>query len=154
MPLRQGDIHIARLTDGFAVVQRFQHGEQPAVFLQQPRQRIKEPRPPVTAQLGPFGLCLARRGNRGVDLCLAGLRQRCQHIAIGGVAAFEIIPRLGERAVDEMPETAALIDQPRQCVSGIFRCRPIVHGFIDFGHAHGFTLFKILKSDIGFTRLS
>jgi hypothetical protein len=72
MALRQGDIDIARLADRFAVVERFQHREEAAVFLQQAGQRIEVFRAGVAGQLRPLGegFCSGRYGGVDISACL------------------------------------------------------------------------------------
>jgi len=129
MPLRQRNVDVARFADRFAIVQRFQHREQPAVFLQKPGDGIKIPRPARPANAFPFALRRAGGVNSGVNLTLRGLRQGRQYLAGGRIAAVEPVAGRGERAVDEMPEPVALIHQPCQRLGGVFRGGAVFHAF-------------------------
>ena len=144
MPLRQRYINVARFPDGFAIVQRFQHGKQAGVFLQQPRQRIQMPRPSMPAQLFPFRLGLARGGYGGIYIGLCGLCQRGQRFARRRVPRHEPIPRFGKCPINEMAKTVALIHQPCQCLGGGFGGWAIIHAveYLFYGH---FILPQILK---------
>ena len=142
MPLRQRHVNVARLADGFAVVQHFQHRKEAGVFLQQTRNRIEHPGTPVTAQLLPAGLCLAGRADGVVHIGLAGLAEAGQHLARGRVLAVETVGGRGKAAVDELAKAAALIDDPCQRLCGGFRGRAIVHRLENIRHAHCSTSFE------------
>src|SRR5690606_1473892 len=106
MPDREGHVDVAAFPDRFAVVQRFEDGEEAGLFLHLSRDGIEDARARVSAEFGPFRLCLARGLYRRVDIALRGLGHMRQHLTVGGVARFKGVAGAGEFTVDEMSETA------------------------------------------------
>ena len=143
MPLRQRHIDITRLTDRLAVVQYLQHGKEPRVFLQQPRQRIDMTRPAMAAQLLPLPLRFSRGLHGAIDIALRRLRQAGQNLSRCRVGAVETRARRGERPINEMTKTPALIHDPSQRICRRFRGWPVFHALKNLRHAHAFILFQI-----------
>ena len=125
---RQRHVGIARFADGLAVVQGFQHGEEPRVFLQRTRQRVEQLRAAVAAQRLPPG----QRGGGGVHGAVhqlgVALRDRCQRFALGRVHAVEVLGAGNPTAVDEMAEAALVLRQPGHGHVGAFGGGAVVHG--------------------------
>ncbi len=80
----QRHVDVARLADRLAVVQRFEHGEQPAVTLHHARQRIQMTRTSGAAQREPARLRGARRGDGRVDIGGIALGDLGQPLAARG----------------------------------------------------------------------
>src|SRR5207248_6434975 len=78
MPGDERDIEITGLADRLAVVEAFEHGEQPRVLLDGPRHSVEMPRPGMPGERGPRAQCLARRGYRGIHVRRAGLGDPCE----------------------------------------------------------------------------
>ncbi len=76
------------------------------------------------------------------------------YVRIRWMAALQVISGNCEGALYGMGKTAGLGAQPGRGISGGFGGDPIVHGLIDFGNAHGFTLFQILKFNTRYARFS
>src|SRR5690606_16787614 len=64
----QRNIDVTRLTDRLSVVERLQHGKQPAVALDQPGQGIEIARALVPGEGGPTRLRPGRRLDSGIDI--------------------------------------------------------------------------------------
>src|SRR2546430_4251198 len=62
------DVEIAGLADRLAVVQAFEHREQPRVLLDGARQRVEMTRPGMSGQRRPRAERVARGGHRGIYL--------------------------------------------------------------------------------------
>ena len=69
----KGDVGITAFTDGFAVVQRFQHRQEARVLLYMAGDGIKNLGAFIARFRGPLGLRRARGGNGGIDVTRAGL---------------------------------------------------------------------------------
>jgi len=83
------NVDVAALADRLAVVQRFQHGEQPAVALHQAGERVEIAGAAMTGERRP---CRLRPGgglHRGIDVGGIGLRDARQHLAGGGSDRLE-----------------------------------------------------------------
>ncbi len=136
MPLGKGDVDVAAFPDRLAVIKGFEHGEQPRMFLQQPRNGVEEPCPARPTQRLPSRLRCPCGGNGRVDIGLRRLRERGQNFARGRIAAVKTCSRIGEGAADEMAEARALIDDPCQRVPGAFGGGAILHGLEDLLDGH------------------
>ena len=142
MALGEGHVYVAAFADRLAVIEGFEHGEEAAVFLQEPRDGVEHAGAGM-AVFGPFLLRLAGGGDRGIDIGLRCLRHMCEHFAGGGVAGFEGLPRFGECAVNEMAEAVALIDEPGKGFGGAFGGGAVIHRFENlFDGAHLITLLR------------
>jgi len=120
------------------VIQRFQHGKKPAVFFATTapkayRNRARPVRPKLRPTLGCAFACSSDGGCRPRPCWLASASPA--HFPCHGLRLSKSIRVASvKRAVDEMPETGCLIDQATPARQRQFSaCRPIVHGFIDFG---------------------
>ena len=67
------NVDVAQLADRLAVVDRFQDREKALPLLHVARERIEMLRPLEAGERRPFGLRLARRGDRGVDVARRAL---------------------------------------------------------------------------------
>ncbi len=114
VPGGKRDVQVTRLADRFAVVQRVEYGEQPAVFLDLPRQGVQEAGPHVAGRGGPA--CLGSSGclHGTVHISGTALAYPRQHFAGGGVDRVETGRggRVGEAAADEVAESRSVGLQP------------------------------------------
>src|SRR6266567_7105115 len=108
------DVEIARLANRFAVVEALEHRQQPGMLLHRTRERVEVTRTSVARQGGPGGKRLARRGDRGIHILLARLRDARQSRSRGGVDDVE--PRValsfGPAPADEYSERPILPRDP------------------------------------------
>src|SRR5690606_32281922 len=124
------DVEVAGLTDGLAVVQRFEHGEQTRVLLNVPSQGVEVLRAGVRTDRAPTGKRLARRLDGPVDVALATLRNLCELAPIPRMVGREGLgSRLGEAAIDEVTEAPAAAVEPGERDVGRFRGGPVIHRF-------------------------
>ena len=71
----EGDIGVASLADGLAIVHCLQHGDEPGVLLQAARDRIEVARAHVARRLGEALEGLARSGDGAVDVLVRALHR-------------------------------------------------------------------------------
>ena len=111
---QQGHVDIARFADRFAVVHRFQHGQQAVVLLDVAGDGIQVARPHVAGGLAPGCEGPAGSGYSLVHFFLPGLHGLGQRLAGGGVIAGQVLcPLWGDPlVVDEQPKLALVIVQP------------------------------------------
>ena len=103
---RQGQIHVAGLLDGFAAVERLQHGELPGPLLQQPGDAVQVARPHAARRVPPSRLVgLAGRQHPPVDVLGPPDGERRQRLAGGGVHGGRrlLAAGWGHLAADEQP---------------------------------------------------
>ncbi len=141
MPRDQRDVDVAAFTDRLAIVQRLEHGQQTAVFLHQTRQRIKETRAPLAAQLFPTRLGLASGGHGGIHIRLPRLGDMGQNLARCRVAGLETFAAFGgnERAVDEQAKAALAQRDPVKRGPSILGGGAVFHVVEDIRNGHVLT---------------
>jgi hypothetical protein len=131
----QRQVDVARLADRLAVVERLQHGEQPAVLLHLPGEGVQVPRPRVSADGPPVRLRRAGRAHRAVHVPRAGLGQPGERLAGGRIEGLErLAAGLRPSPADEQPEAAAVLLQPRLGRRYRLGRRAVCHGAEDVGN--------------------
>ena len=131
------NVDVARFADRLAVVDRFQDREKALALLHMPRERIEMLRPLVAGERRPFGLRLARRGDRGIDVRRRALGRAGDPLAGRRIEDVEQVAGLGEGAVDEVAEAALVRFEPGRDVLAAFGRGAIVHraeDVLDQGH--------------------
>jgi hypothetical protein len=121
----QRNIHIARLAQGFAVIQRLQHRKQALALLDLARDGIKMARARSAGQARPCGKSGARACDSRVYILRAALGDLRQHLIPRGVGGVKQRAGGCESATYEMPERPAR--QPIAGQSFAFGCGAIVH---------------------------
>ena len=81
VPRDQGNVDVAALADGLAVVHRLEHREPARMLLHLPRQRIQISRALMAAQSLPSGQSLARGFHRGFHIVGVALGDLGDHFA-------------------------------------------------------------------------
>ena len=125
----QRNVNVPALANRFAVVHRLEHGQAAGMFLHGSRQRVEIACSRVRSERLPFEESSARRSNCCIDIGCRSLRNRGKFLAGGRICGFEVsaFGRLPPRAVNKMPEPAAVRIQPGQGLFGIFGRRTVFH---------------------------
>jgi hypothetical protein len=114
MPGGERHVDVARLANRLAVVDRLDHGQQPAVALDHPGKRIEMPRPLVAGKLRPLHLGLAGGRDRCIDI-VPGADCELGEIAAGRRLMGDkglVAGGRPEFAIDEMTEHAVVALDP------------------------------------------
>ena len=114
MPRDKGNVDVAALADGLAVVHRLQNRETARVLLHLPRQSIQIARALMAAQRLPCRKSLARRGDGGFHVVIVALGHLGQHFAGRRIAGGLVLAarRRDPRAADELLKPAMVPLQP------------------------------------------
>ena len=106
----QGDVDVARLTDGFAVVERLDHGELAGPLLDESRDAKEVLGTLRSGGLGPDAVVgVARRADRSIDVDGARLSDHGQGLLSRWIESSELfVPHgIGELAANEEPVTGS-----------------------------------------------
>ena len=134
----EGNVDVAGLADRLAVVDRLQNRQKTLALLHVAGERIEMLRAFEARERRPFGLSLASRRDRGVDVLRSALRHARDALAARGIEDIEQVGWFRKDAVDEMAEAAFMLFKPRFDVFAAFGRRPIVHRAQDvLDDAHG-----------------
>ncbi len=88
----EGNIDVAGLADRLAVVEGFDHGEEPGMALHHPRQRIEMAGAPCAAKCLPGAERLARRLDRTVDIGGTARATRARILPVAGSTVSKLAP--------------------------------------------------------------
>src|SRR3954447_2413594 len=129
MPRDERHVDIARFADWLAVVERLEHGEEPAMALHHARERVQMPCPPAAAQREPAWLRGASGGHRGVDIGRLPWGDRGEPFSRGGRVRHEALSagRRMPRAADEMPEARLMLREPGTRRLIVLGCGTVFH---------------------------
>ena len=94
MSCHQRNINIAGFADGLAIVHAFQHGKQPAVFLDLARQRVQIAGTAMSAYCHPAFQGINRSANRGIHVRRVAVCHLGEQFAVGRAAGFKILTRI------------------------------------------------------------
>ena len=110
----EGNIDVAALADGLAVVHGFENGETAGMFLHLARESIEIAGALVAAERLPGGQRLARGGDGGVHVGDVALGDFGKDFAGGGIAGGLVLAARGRdpRAADELVEAAVMAVEP------------------------------------------
>src|ERR1700683_4368662 len=108
------------------------------MFLHQPRQRVKVPRPDVRRKRKPFGIRGARSLHGGVDVGGRSLGNRSEFLSVRRINGIEVFTGGGALpgTVDEVSEAMAVALQPGLRFFRIFRSGTVLHRHKFFSNAH------------------
>ena len=93
VPRHERHVDVARLADRLAVVERLEHGEQPAVLLHLPRERVEVPRPRRARRAPTTPGCAARaaRTARSTSAAVACV-SRASGLPVAGFSVSNVSP--------------------------------------------------------------
>ena len=134
----QRDIDVPRFAYRFAVVQRLQYGQLPAVLLHQAGQCVQVPGARVRRKFLPARQRRAGGADRCIDVGHITLGELCKRLSGGGVVRFEQrVAGQCELAIDEMSKPGVVLRQPGTGGAVALRSGSVIHGVQNVPHAHG-----------------
>ena len=136
----QRDVDVARLADRLAVVERLEHGEEPAVLLDLARDGVEVARAPVPAERPPVRAApRARPRPRGPRRPRVAWATRASGLPVAGFSVSKVSPApVGPLAADEEPEPPAVRVEPRVRRRRRFGRGAVLHRLEDLGDGcHG-----------------
>ena len=136
---RQRHVDVAAFADRLAVVERFQHREQALVPLHGAADGVEDLGALVARARAPFRQRLGCRGNRGIDIGVAGVGDLRERLAGRGIAGVEALAGPGgdPLAADEQRFRKIRGGEPGVGLVAGFRRRAVVHRGIAFENVHG-----------------
>ena len=108
----QRDIQVAGLADRFAIIQRFQHGQEARVFLDVTGNSIQVASAHMSWRLAPAFECCARRRHGRIDIGTIGSSDLCQRFTRRGINAIKVLTtgRFDPAVIDEQTEGLPLLN--------------------------------------------
>ncbi len=138
----EGNVDIAALADGLAVVHRLENSETAGMFLDLTGESIEVASAFVTGERLPRRQSFARGGDRSFDVGGVALGNFSEGFAGRGIAGGLIFAACGRNpsAADEFLKAAVMAIEPLVGFFGILRRGAVLHGVELFRNAHSVSL--------------